>query len=138
MKKRRLLKLADLLDADAKRKRGVKFDTGTWGHTDSAPVAMDCGTHACALGLAVLSGAFKRAGLYNANPDCRDLEPGFRRLGKPPVCGHEAAMALFEIDAGASVYLFGSMSYFKRTGAVAERAVAKRIRAFVKSNGTRP
>ena len=68
MNKRRLLKLADLLEADAENKTGVQFDLKGWGHShdDDTPVAVSCGTTACAMGLAVLSGAFADAGLCNA------------------------------------------------------------------------
>src|SRR4051812_18831228 len=77
--RRRLLKLADLLEADAKNKKGVKFDleviaqrsvpnTDVYGFEDSDflpddTVPIDCGTTACAFGLAALSGVFRRQGL---------------------------------------------------------------------------
>ena len=76
MQKRRLLKLAAMLQADAKNKKGIQFDIGTVGRpsTDiftpfdaSKPIPLDCGTTACAMGLAVISGEFKKSWviLYN-------------------------------------------------------------------------
>jgi len=77
MNKRRLLKLADLLEADAKNKKGVKFDLGTWGNLNEGTPeeeVISCGTTACAAGLAAMSGAFKKEGLgYRLVPYWHDL-----------------------------------------------------------------
>jgi hypothetical protein len=129
MNKRRLLKLADLLEADAKNKKGIRFNMGDWG---TAPMgeepAVSCGTTACAMGLAVASGAFKRAGLTNGAFTTNWIVP---KVGKE--VGFKAAEVLFDIDIGASYFLFDPCRYptDKRTGATGERYVAKRIRDFV-------
>src|SRR5580704_5650057 len=69
MNKRRLLKLADLLEADAKNKKGIQFDYHHWGSVGNREEPLSCGTSACALGLAAISGAFTRAGLgYTTHP----------------------------------------------------------------------
>lgn len=69
MHKRRLLKLADLLEADAKNEQGVKFDLGSWGRVSNTEQVVSCGTAACAAGLAAISGAFKKDGLgYRIDP----------------------------------------------------------------------
>ncbi len=74
-----LLRFADLLEADANNPEGVKFDLGAWAQdsrldlnkmspdeveqllypTTIETVPVNCGTAACALGLAAISGAFK-------------------------------------------------------------------------------
>ena len=68
MKKQRLLKLAALLEEDAGNPKGMKFDLGYWaapanlGDSDLSKkdFSVDCGTVGCAVGLACLSGAFRR------------------------------------------------------------------------------
>lgn len=130
MNKRRLLKLADLLEADAKNKKGIKFDLGTWGRSDAGEPSVSCGTTACAMGLAVASGAFKRAGLTNyfGGDDEWRICPEFG--GEQ---GFYAAAKLFAIRPSDSEFLFSDDHYpdNKRKGAASERFVAKRIRDFV-------
>lgn len=133
---RRLLKLAALLEKDAKRKRGIKFDLGEWANTEGKKLTVSCGTTACAMGLAVLSGEFKRQGLSNY------YIGGVDAFGQPalaPKCnrrlGFGAASELFGISDEMSEYLFSSLSYKKSKGAQAELVVAKRIRELVKTDG---
>lgn len=133
MNRRRLLKLADLLEADAKNKNGIKFDLGTWGASSeiNEPVGVRCGTTACAMGLATISGAFKRAGLVNRYGQFSwAIMPSMVGSGAE---GLEAATELFDIDYDAANFLFIDDSYprNKTEGAAAERFVAKRIRDFV-------
>jgi hypothetical protein len=61
MNKRRLLKLADLLVANAHNSKGMRFDLDHWGvfRGHKRPRKLDCQTTGCALGLAAMSGAFK-------------------------------------------------------------------------------
>lgn len=136
MEKKRLLKLARLLEEDAKNKTGIKFDLGVigapsgpegWKRTEWEP-AVDCGTAACAVGLACLSGAFKRAGLGYVRRLSNQIEPIYRG-----VTGWGAETSFFGITSKESEFLFNSCSYpwDQRKGAVGERAVAKRIRKFV-------
>jgi hypothetical protein len=75
--KKRLLKLADLLEADAKNKKGVAFDLTAWakkkcdGDDYYSPysfqreekVEVSCNTAACAWGLGAISGVFKKQGV---------------------------------------------------------------------------
>ena len=129
--KNRLLKLAALLEADAKNKKGVKFDLGIWGRSDDpelTPVSVSCGTTACAVGLAVVSGAFKRSGLYNTADLPGRISPSFDNR-----VGFDAVEAFFDLTGEEAGFLFSDDFYpvSFRTGAKGERFVAKRIRQFV-------
>jgi hypothetical protein len=131
MNKRRLLKLADLLEADAKNKRGVKFDLSRWGFSADRvePAEPACGTYACAIGLAVLSGAFQRAGLRNFHGEHSPaVLPAFGGA-----VGFTAAAKLFGIAHSEAEFMFHQDHYpsTKISGATGERYVAKRIRDFV-------
>lgn len=142
MNKKRLLKLADLLEADAKNKKGIKFDLGVVGCTsewlegeEEFVPALDCGTTACAMGLAAISGAFKRsAGLSYKIDFLSEVET---TINGRRVDYDVAAMKVFDISQEAAHLLF-SPSYYcgstwndVPTGADGERRVAKRIRDFV-------
>lgn len=147
MHKDRLLKLADLLEADAANPKGLKFDLGSWvapadrwsfeQKPDAATIPISCGTSACAMGLAVLSGAFAEYGLTSAIIEREGPEAGkfnyllFPQLGH--ATGFEAAEVLFAINDGDSRYLFDPDFYSadRHVGAEAERDVAARIRDFV-------
>jgi hypothetical protein len=125
--KRRLLKLADLLEADANNKTGIKFDMGDWIEMDNPKKPISCGTTACAMGLAALSGAFKRAGLgYKLRG--WGLEVTMHGKGN----GLSAAMALFEIEEYEAAYLFIEPT---GRGARGERKIANLIRKFVARGG---
>lgn len=134
MNKRRLLKLADLLEADANNKKGIKFDLGIVGgaadwDADQYTPGVDCGTTACAMGLAAISGAFKSAGLsyHVSGTDLGTVLNGNR------VRYWYAATKVFDISETAAHFLFTPNSYddVPITGAKGERYVAKRIRDFV-------
>lgn len=139
MNKRRLLKLADLLEADAKNKKGVAFDLRAWAKKKvggafcrwafeaKEDVEVNRNTAACAWGLAAISGAFKREGI-GYEIVVGNLDPTFSGLR-----GIEAAQLFFGIDEDASEFLFMPYRYSRRylTGAKGERYVAKRIRDFV-------
>lgn len=143
MNKKRLLKLADLLEADAENPTGVKFDLCSWGEREGLPrnripktVPVDCGTTACAVGLACISGAFKKDGLsykltsFN-NGGGNNFSPRFGQYKEM-----EAVRQFFEIDSDQSYHLFVHWYYPRAltTGAAGEREVAKRIREMV-ANG---
>jgi hypothetical protein len=143
MNKRRLLKLADLLEADAKNKKGVKFDLGTWAspsgdswnrqwNTKEDEIKVDCGTTACAVGLACISGAFARSGLtYTYKPSWMG---GFHLIPKFDGSKEFPAVAkFFGVEKSEALWLFSAEQYpdNKTTGAAGERFVAKRIRDFV-------
>lgn len=139
MNHERLLRLADLLEADAGRVDGIKFNLGCLVQPDVngtflglSKVKLDCGTQACAVGLAALTGAFEAEGLtYTLDNGC--FEPVF--------AGEEcewdwAAEKLFEIEANVVTFLFTIDGYWAEdrppmTGASAEREVAQRIRDLV-------
>lgn len=141
MHKRRLLKLADLLEANAKNKKGVKFDIGTWGlpsdkrkpgfFRSADEISLSCKTTACAVGLACISGAFKRQGLrYELSPrlfgsgyTLHPLHEGNIDLG--------ACRSLFGLTRDEAEWLFTSSDYIHTEGVRAEREVAKRLRDFV-------
>lgn len=141
--RRRLLKLAMLLERDAKNRKGAKFDLGEWARPDDDDAdtpgfepALKCNTAACAVGVACLSGAFEKQGLKYSVQFSR-LEPKFKRSE-----GWGAVAKFFELklsrdwfgdcDSPEAMFLFSGESYpdSLRKGAKGERAVAKRIRDF--------
>lgn len=144
MNKRRLLKLAALLEADAEKKDGIKFDLDCWAKPAGAasPVfksteapTLDCNTAACAMGLACLSGAFKREGLTYRFRPWNFFDPSALAL-TPVHAGHVeigAAMSLLDISEDEAGFLFLAENYpkSKTKGAAGELYVAKRIRDFV-------
>lgn len=139
MNKKRLLKLADLLEADAKNKKGIKFDIYTLGRASQYwddngdriefDAAIDCGTIACAMGLAAISGEFKRAGLSYRIDDQHIVTTFKGRKMEFDL----AAKRLFDISLREAEFLFTPAPYpeNKREGAAGERFVAKRIRDLV-------
>lgn len=141
MNKDRLLKLADLLDADAENAKGVSFNLSSWaqkknerGRFDSYTfqpgevVSVNCDTAACAWGLAAISGSFKDDGVDYKIDSINRLIPTFE--------GHtefEAAEAFFDVGRLEASFLFDPDYYppAKLRGAVGERFVAERIRSLV-------
>lgn len=134
MYKQRLLKLADLLDADAKRRRGICFDIMSWGTVSNPAKPLSCGTSACAMGLAALSGEFRRQGL---TAKIRNGDILFKMNGRVTNDGFMAAVKLFGISSQQASDLFGIYQRLPDSGigAEAERAVAANIRQFVAANG---
>lgn len=134
MNKKRLLKLADLLEADADNKKGMKFDLGTVGQpvsgllTEKSDVGLNCGTVGCAIGLACISGAFARAGL-GFELGSFEIWPTFNGIRSFDA----AATGVFGLTEEESDWLFMPEGYDRSTptGARGERKVAKRIRDFV-------
>lgn len=133
MNKRRLLKLADLLEADAKKKNGIRFDLNAVAkRSDGGQVgrgdvlALDCGTTACAIGLWGICGKFP--GVTSVVDPCSNqVWPVYKKKE-----GRTAAELYFGINICVSEWLFLSQYYDGPTsGAAGERAVAKRIRDFV-------
>lgn len=145
---KRLLKLADLLDADAKRKKGISFNFNRWGDLcvpkDANPktflesdAVMSCNTQACAMGLAAVSRAFKDDGLtpsFNWSGG-NDYRIGFKWKGRN-TDGITAATKLFGLEQTIANYLFANAFVPEGGyGGKAERAVAKNIRYYVKTGG---
>lgn len=133
MKKRLLMRLVKLLEADAKNPNGLRFDMGTWGHSDAGPILQSCGTTACAMGLAVISGAFSKEGLKN---EFKNKPRKVAPVMPDGSTGYGAAAALFDIDYCEADYLFSPTAYRDEViGARGERLVARRIRKFVERGG---
>lgn len=140
MQKLRLLKLAKMLEEDAKNKNGIQFDIGTVGRPSDFSsfsvkqvVPLDCGTTACAMGLAAISGKFKKVGLsYKIDPRL-SFNQIIPKWNGRAVDYDKAAMKLFNITKEQADYLFSPWTYpyIKRTTAVGEREVVKRINRVV-------
>lgn len=141
--KKRLLKLADLLLADAKNKKGIKFDLGCVVRSDYdpatdkwAPITVSCGTMACAMGLAAISDTFKREGV-RWHQQARDIKTSMKvktSRGHKMVYGwHDVARHLFGLHTYEVNWLFTTDGYndenLPTSEAAGERAVAKRIKA---------
>ena len=149
MNKKRLLKLADLLEADASNRRGIKFNLSTVitpseklpANAKAIPVS--CGTQACAMGLAAISGAFKRQGLSYRMEHNEEygIQIDTTMFGND-MDYDDAAMELFEITYEEAHFLFTPSSYegddIPIIGARGERYVAKRIRDFVAGKASPP
>lgn len=151
MREDRLLKLADVVEADANNPVGFKFDLATWaapilvaenpndqqvrydsGWESDARIPLDCHTAACAVGVGCLSGAFKDEGL-GYEIDNGVLSPTFQ--------GHTsfgAVREFFEIHQSDVEYLFVAEHYEAplRKGRDGELAVAARIRQYVADGGS--
>lgn len=137
MNKRRLLKLADLLEKDARRKRGIRFNMRTWGNINNPKKPLSCGTQACAMGLAALSGAFRHEGLSAVIREDGDFQ--FKVSGKKTYNGFRASRKFFRINSRNAERLFEADDVGlpdEGRGARAELAVAKRIRDFVAGKAT--
>lgn len=141
MQKRRLLKLAAMLQADAKNKKGIQFNIDTLGRPSEPArlfekgriIPLDCGTTACAMGLAALSGKFERAGLsYLVNNHWISQQILMKWKGRL-LDYDKSAMKLFNITLEQAYYLFSPWTYpkTKKTGAAGEREVVRRIKRIV-------
>lgn len=131
MDKRRLLKLADLLESDADNPSGVRFDLETWASTEGPVPTINCGTQACAIGLAMLSPEFNLEGLHFGDGYLTQFSPHFE--GER---GFDAVETFFGLSDKEANFLFVYAHYDKnlRAGRDSELAVAKRIRDFVAGN----
>lgn len=144
MNKRRLLKLAAMLEADAKKKTGISFNLSTVVQTDepvSRKVKLNCGTQACAMGLAAISGVFVYCGLsYRLNPDFCGAAAIVTTVNGKSLDYDLAAMATFDLTERQAGFLFTPSDYpdgMSLRGHDAELYVAKRIRNFVKTGSIR-
>jgi len=134
----RLLRLAKLLESNARNKKGARFDYSDWGSVvdPGQKPKMNCGTTACALGLAAISGRFRGLGYYIAPSDSY-IQIGLNLPGYDPRKGDTEHIAVgakyFEITHDESYHIFGgNVECGGPTGAKAELAVATAIRQFVK------
>lgn len=142
LNKVRLLKLADLLEADAANPTGIKFDLSQWampsdlsgagdmgtGYSiDTVTVPVSCNTAGCALGLAAISGVFKDEGFgFKIGEATGWLLPTFN-----DEVGYDAGRHFFGLDYEQTNHLFDPDFFSDTKGAEAELEVAKRIREVV-------
>jgi hypothetical protein len=125
----RLEKLAILLDGYRHDPNRPDFNLKSWGVVETRRRGflwlkrVECGTTACAVGLACLSGAFAADGLTY------EIE----KRGMIPLYGDcdnwEAVEAFFGLTRKQSTLLFSADEYLEGSGT--PLAVAKRIRALV-------
>lgn len=138
MDNERLLRLADLLEADAARPDGVKFDLAhvvcVGQRPENGIVKVDCGTQACAMGLAAISGAFEDEGLgYRIGLLGFDVTIYGEPREWSDAASHVFGLATNEVD-----FLFTPCAYMQTKGAEAERIVASRIRDMVAGDVVAP
>ena|ERR1700722_1516424 len=139
MRKGRLLKVATLLEADAVKSKGVKFDLKNWARPAAAArsvlpafkagakPALNCQTAACAIGLVALSGIFAKQGFrYEVQSFNGYFVPTYRGNKQ-----YSAVTMFFDLSEHEAKFLFSHERYPVRNGAKAEIAVAGRIRDFV-------
>lgn len=141
MHKKRLLKLADLVEQSVEKshgRKGFQFDMDHWGKvnlTKSDDAKLDCGTSACMMGIAAVSGSFKRAGLrYNVVPS--SYQPtGWLKIYTTTEehGGIASAMKVFGINEAEAAFLF--LDETNTTGKRGARYHAKRVRKFVEHGG---
>lgn len=151
MKADLLIRGAELLEADAAKGDGVRFDLGTWagpyednpynarGFNTNEKPPLNCNTKACAMGLFCLSGAFEKEGLrYDLDPRVDGsymLKPIY---GSGSDDGFYAAAKLFDIRYYEAERLFSPDEYDETKGAKAELAVAARMRALAAGENILP
>lgn len=128
----RLGRLAGLLEQYTETPKGPRFDLCGWSHCDYRRggflwlQTVECGTTACAVGLACLSGEFIKDGL------------GFVRFAGvmlPTYAGEDnwpAIESFFGLNEDQSRALFSEDAYKVSRGPVAAAAVAHRIRRMIK------
>ena len=123
-----LLQLADLLESNSNNPKGAKFYFMDFGFTEEEGVApgLDCGTTACAVGLAAISGLFPRLGFAH---DAHEYTINITLDGVHED-GFKAAQEAFEISYDDSCFLFANVPLKTQRGADAERELAQVIRWF--------
>lgn len=149
MRKDLLLKAAELLEADAVNTTGVKFDLCNWARPadleetgdlppNDGPVAINCGTTACAMGLFALSGQFEGLKLeLTQHFNSKIWIPVYRNVDDNALAeGYQAAVKLFDIPESDAENLFSPYGYTHTEGATAELEVARRIRDLVAADHT--
>ncbi len=127
-----------LLERDMNNPKGVKFDMSYWAKVadsysrysfvDGKQPTVDCGTNACALGLAAISGEFAAEGLKYDISSEGDLLPTFNDKQD-----FEAGAELFGISKHDAQVLFDPWYYprTQRQGAAAEQEVIDRIKNLI-------
>lgn len=116
MFKKRLLELADLLDAND----GEHFSMEEWYHTNP-----ECGYTACAVGTALFHKPFREQGLSCEKTEEGDLNPIYQSKSN-----WQAVEAFFGLEKKDAEFLFSPKSY--ETGdKTGPGVVANRIRELV-------
>lgn len=142
MKRRALEKMRDLLREDAARDDGVKFDLNTWARPSNGifleedEPSMGCGTTACAVGLAALSGRFRGLSLIRGRFGV-GLVPLLKVKGHELSTGWSAVERLFGIDEPTTNWVFDQAFYGPqhKTRAKGELEVAARIDDLLETDG---
>lgn len=121
----RLDKLADVLVTYT---GPVRFDMGVFYEVRGG---IDCGTAACAIGLATLHPWFKARGLaLSRHPEIRQMIPCFG-----PHDGWKAVQEFFQISEKDAQALFSARSYqHLSTSDITKGMVSARIKSFIASN----
>lgn len=142
----RLSRLADLIERTIPKmatddRDGFDFNMSTWGRFahDKKPEP-DCGTTACALGLAAISGEFADAGLMALPVGTKHpmLPVALRIISTNGNCAMAAAQDVFDIDDDQAQFLFLPSEYdydAELYGPEGARTVVARIREFIASGG---
>lgn len=126
MNNENLLRLVKLLERDANDAAGVQFDMNIWGKIKDQANPISCGTQACAMGLAALSGEFAEEGLtaYFTGEDGMIFH--WHGIPTDPLV---IATNLFGISITESYALFLGECWLR--GKEGELAKANQIRQFV-------
>ena len=124
--KRRLTKLADFLDG-LRLSKSRRFDLTEWGNKT------ECSTAACAVGWATTIPSFRKAGFKTKQLEYSPESEGRFCPTYRSHSGFKAACEFFGLDRRQVDYLFTTEGYKQPT----KSAVVRRIRAFVKSEGTK-
>jgi hypothetical protein len=126
----RLQTLMDLLKEDASDPNGIQFNIKIWANNPDETPRRDCGTQACALGLAAVSGRFPDLRLKKDYPSYQFM-PIYNNQN-----GLKAAMELFDLKINEAEFIFSSWGYRERFswGSAAEHEVIQRIQDLI-NNG---
>lgn len=140
MKADLLLKLADMLDANADNKDGVEFDLGVVVHVKHSLENREitsCGTQACAMGLAIISGQFEGLTYEVLTDEFDEDNVTIKVIYEERWSRYDSiAEEMFNLNHKQVDFLFDPACYSRdMRGAEDERIVAKRIRRFVALNG---
>jgi len=126
-----------LLREDASNKTGARFDLRKWiapyseqGEGDTKrekwKPALDCGTAACAIGLAMMHPWFNERGFHF---NLHNI-PAYTNENNLTYVQWNAICEFFDIYLHEAEYLFSANNYGRHMGTYAEISVADRIRKF--------
>jgi len=140
VKRRALKRLVKLLRKDADNPEGIQFDMGTWGRIEDKKNVLSCGTTACGMGLAALSGKFSFEAILRKvwNDDTQSYEPyrilAMRRVGErketDPIT---LAEETFGLGSTLAMEMFIPSPGFPSDGRAGELSLANRIEKFIET-----